>query len=138
LVSGTSSFLFTQASREVSHKASPYAPARQSQGPIRIRAQPGATHRVSSRTGLPEKTVRFGAFLQLARQFGLWRSQENGFQGFTAETAEFAEKILGNSAFSRVLCGEKGLSHSVDKPSMYFENTMQFSIPVRPILFELC
>jgi hypothetical protein len=28
------------------------------------------------------------------------------FQSFTAETAEFAEKILENSAFSRVLCGE--------------------------------
>jgi hypothetical protein len=46
------------------------------------------------------------------------------FQSFTAETAEFAEKILENSAFSRVLCGEKGLSYSVDKPSMCFENTM--------------
>ena len=52
------------------------------------------------------------------------RSQEYGFQSFTAETAEFAEKNLENSAFSRVLCGEKVLSHSVDKPSMYFENTM--------------
>jgi hypothetical protein len=46
------------------------------------------------------------------------------FQSFTAETAEFAEKIPENSAFSRALCGEKILSHSVDKPSMYFENSM--------------
>jgi hypothetical protein len=46
------------------------------------------------------------------------------FQSFTAETAEFAEKTLENSAFSRVLCGEKVLSH-MGKPSMYVENTMQ-------------
>jgi len=47
------------------------------------------------------------------------------FQSFTAETAEFAEKILENLAFSRVLCNEKVLSHSVGKPSVYFKNIMK-------------